>query len=132
MESLQPKGWHETVLAERIAYFLWRSLRAARQELAEIDKFQSSAKRDLQISEAYRQGTIAEGILPDVSKADVAAKKSRRLLPPSQTLTLITRYEAHLHRMYIQTLHELEAIQARRRGEHPPLARLDVSGPPLG
>jgi hypothetical protein len=40
------------------------------------------------------------------------------------------RYEAHLHRQYIQTLHELEALQARRRGERTPLARLDITGAP--
>ena len=41
------------------------------------------------------------------------------------------KYEAHLHRMQIQTQHELEALQARRKGEHSPLARVDFSGPPL-
>ena len=32
------------------------------------------------------------------------------------------RYEAHLHRLYIQTLHELEAAQTRRKGGTSPLA----------
>jgi hypothetical protein len=40
------------------------------------------------------------------------------------------RYETHLHRLYIQTLHELEAIQARRHGERTPLARLDITASP--
>jgi hypothetical protein len=42
------------------------------------------------------------------------------------------RYEAHLHRQYIQTLHELEAIQIRRKGGTSPLARLDIIGAPGG
>ena len=54
----------------------------------------------------------------------------RRLFPSDDTLAMITRYEAHLHRQYIQTLHELEALQTRRSGGHAPLARLDISGPP--
>ena len=52
---------------------------------------------------------------------------SRRLLPPEQTLERIMRYEAHLHRQWVQTIHELEALQARRKGERTPLARLDVT-----
>jgi len=55
-----------------------------------------------------------------------------RLLPSPSVVANITRYEAHLHRQYIQSLHELEALQARRRGERVPLARLDISGPPAG
>lgn len=42
------------------------------------------------------------------------------------------RFEAHLHRQLLQTLHELEARQARRQGEQAPLARLDVQGVPEG
>ena len=32
------------------------------------------------------------------------------------------------HRLLLQTLHELEAMQARRAGRPAPLARLDVQG----
>ena len=53
-----------------------------------------------------------------------------RMLPDDHTLAKIMRYEAHLHRQYIQTLHELEAIQLRRQGGQSPLARLDISAPP--
>ena len=42
------------------------------------------------------------------------------------------RYESHLHRKYIQTIHELEAMQGRRQGSKTPLARLDILGAPLG
>ncbi|HVG36503.1 MAG TPA: hypothetical protein VNA10_02100 [Thermoplasmata archaeon] len=45
---------------------------------------------------------------------------------------MIMRYEAHLHRLYIQTLHELEAVQTRRKGGTSPLARIDITGPPGG
>jgi hypothetical protein len=55
-----------------------------------------------------------------------------RMLPDGDTLQKITRHESHLHRQLIQTLHELEAMQARRKGEQTPLARLDISGPPGG
>jgi hypothetical protein len=62
-------------------------------------------------------------ITPD----EIDKQFSRRLLPSAQTLERIMRYEAHLHRMRVQT----EALQARRKGERSPLARVDFSGPPL-
>ena len=43
-------------------------------------------------------------------------------------LEKVMRYEGHLHRQLLQTLHELEAMQARRAGRPAPLARLDVQG----
>ncbi len=53
-----------------------------------------------------------------------------RMLPGGDTLAKITRYESHLHRVCIQTLHELEAMQTRRKGGNTPLARLDITGAP--
>ena len=50
------------------------------------------------------------------------------LLPhPAETDRLV-RYKAHLSRQLYQALHELEAQQARRRGEAAPLAGVDVHG----
>jgi len=40
----------------------------------------------------------------------------------------VARYEADLSRGLYKALHELEALQARRTGGVPPLARLDVDG----
>jgi len=51
-----------------------------------------------------------------------------RLLPDDKTLEKVSRYEAHLSRLFHKTLHELEALQARRLGGSAPLARLDVDG----
>lgn len=81
----------------------------------------------------------AEGAHADVKRkkfdADqVAAERDRmrreRLLPDAATLDKVMRYEAHLNRQLNQTLHELEALQARRQGGVAPLARLDVQGLP--
>jgi hypothetical protein len=54
--------------------------------------------------------------------------RRERTLPHSEDTEKILRYEAHLHRQLLQTLHELEAMQARRAGQAAPLARLDVQG----
>ena len=42
-------------------------------------------------------------------------------------LCRVVRYEAHLGRQLTAGLHELEALQARRRGQHGPLLRVDVA-----
>jgi hypothetical protein len=51
-----------------------------------------------------------------------------RLLPDEKNLGKVIRYEAHLQRQLLQTMHELEALQARRQGRQTPLARVDVQG----
>ena len=51
-----------------------------------------------------------------------------RLLPDEENLGKVIRYESHLHRQLLQTMHELEALQARRQGRQTPLARVDVQG----
>lgn len=57
---------------------------------------------------------------------EVEQRSRLRLIPPKGELDRILRYEAHLHRIATSTLHEIEARQARRRGEPAPLARLDL------
>jgi hypothetical protein len=67
---------------------------------------------------------------PDLDK--IEEQISRRTLASKDAMERVIRYESHLHRLWVQTHHELEALQARRRGDRPsPLARLDVSGSPV-
>ena len=51
-----------------------------------------------------------------------------RLLPDEKSLEKIARYEAYLSRGLFKALHEMEALQVRRKGGTAPLARLDVDG----
>jgi hypothetical protein len=62
--------------------------------------------------------------------ADTDRLRRERLLPEADTMNRVIRYEAHLHRQLLQTMHELEALQARRQGRQTPLARVDVQGLP--
>jgi hypothetical protein len=59
---------------------------------------------------------------------DLARMSRERLLPDEKTLEKVSRYEAHLSRLFHKSLHELEALQVRRAGGAAPLARLDVDG----
>ena len=79
----------------------------------------------------------AKGALNIPTEESVTVEKSanlidRRLLPSGEILKRVMRYEARLHRQLIQTLRELEALQARRNGQRiSSLTQLDVSGSPL-
>ena len=131
-ESLKPEGHLEHLLAERIAIDLWKMRRVDFYQAVVTARHMGGARADLQLARAYEQGTVAEGIFPDVSDAELLPHRAVRVLPPIDELEKIMRYHSHLHRQYIQTLHELEAMQARRRGENTPLARLDITGAPGG
>jgi hypothetical protein len=101
LASLGPVGHLEDVLAERAALAEWRLKRIA----------------------AYEVRVVAQGS----DGADEADPD--RLLPYPAETDRIVRYEAHVSRQFYQALHELEAQQARRRGQAAPLARVDVHGP---
>jgi len=127
---LAPEGALEEAFAERVALCVWRLRRATHYETAMLNYQVQTTETDLAIAEAYRTGTLSEGELPEIEPHRVAAYRQTRLVPAGDALDRILRYETHLHRLLLQTLHELEALQARRRGEPVHLARLDISSPP--
>lgn len=89
-------------------------------------------------ADAYRFGAEAiieqaEGKrddLPEPSPEEMDLQRELRIIPWRDQLEKIMRYESHLHRQWVQTLHEIEALQTRRRGEQVHLARLDISTSP--
>ena len=105
IESFCPETYLEAELAERIALLLWRLKRVSRFEI-----------------ESIRQ-TIEIEFNIDAFEDDM---EHVGMVISEKMLDKVPRYEAHLHRQFLQTMHELEALQARRRGEQAPLARLDV------
>ena len=130
VDSLEPENDLERLLAERIAIALWK-LRRLETHLNFLTlSHMGSAEKDVQIAEAFAQRTLAKGVFPEVSEEAVLRVKLLRSFPPLDEMNLIMRYEAHLHRQYIQTIHELEAMQTRRKGGTSPLARLDIIGGP--
>lgn len=128
--ALSPEGDLEEALAERIASLFWRLRRVTRYEVAVTLSQLEETESDLAIADAYGAGTISKGEFPAIDPERVARAQETRILPYADDLDKIMRYEAHLHRQCLQALHEIEALQARRRGEQTPLARLDISSPP--
>ncbi|MEX2227162.1 MAG: hypothetical protein WEB52_12020 [Dehalococcoidia bacterium] len=53
--------------------------------------------------------------------------RRERRIPPEQVLINLSKYEAHLNRLLYQALHEIEALQSRRRGQPVHLARVQIS-----
>jgi hypothetical protein len=111
-DSLEPECHLEAMLTERVALLLWRLQRVARYEM------------ELIAQERER--------LKDPVHSLMAAGHQQELPLPWYGLDKAIRYEAHLNRLLNQTLHELEALQARRKGKVAPLARVDVQGLPEG
>jgi len=111
VESLAPEDGIERALAYRVANLLWRLHRVTRYEVAETNR---------RIASISGYGKENEATI----------RRREEVLLDDYGVGRITRYEAHLHRQFLQTLHELEAMQSRRRGDPAPLARLDVSAAP--
>jgi hypothetical protein len=120
--SFEPGSYMEQTLVERIALLLWRTRRVAWFERSALELSQHGVSID--------HGST---LLDDMLISDRRAIDAKRLFPEPGVLERVIRYETHLHRQLVQTMHELEALQARRRGEVTQLARLDVTvGPTDG
>lgn len=146
------EGPVESALASRVAELLWRLRRVARAEaqsvsvgqfhrkVLEYDRAQtepvspvSESDEDADARRAVSRQRITEqfGIY---AAAAIASRTTSRyletlpvLLPDDRALDTIMRYEAHLSRLLKHALHELEALQDRRRGNATPLARVDIN-----
>ena len=96
LESLRPVGQLEMMLANRVVQLSWRIRRIARYERDEIAK--------LYADDAPRFWRNRE-------EMDLVGD---RQLPGLEKLGPLARYEAHLHRSLLQSLHELQRVQASR------------------
>jgi hypothetical protein len=100
-----------------------------------LSAFARRLRRRLETVLAEEQDRLAIHITQDEEalvrqQRDEQRLRGELLLPDDNALDKLMRYEAHLNRQFYQALHELEALQTRRRGGQAPLARLDVHGMP--
>lgn len=148
------QGPVEAALASRVAECLWRLRRVTRAEqqavavgqmhrdtlvldreqLASTPGSEAGESRDDPdfVTLALRRQELAGklGFYATALIADSAASRLCEtlpvLLPDDRALEMLMRYEGHLSRLLNHALHELEALQDRRRGNATPLARLDI------
>jgi hypothetical protein len=129
-ESLAPVGRLEEEQAEFIASILWRRRRVIRYESGVINHQYHRAPAEEMVAGLY--GAEDKSAIAEPHPGLVLIRQQRAVIPKDDALDNITRYEAHLHRLLIQNLHEYEALQARRRGEKTNLGRVSIVGPPRG
>ena len=129
--SIEPVGGLEEFLAQHLASLLWRLNRVVRYEVAATMLAIEATAEAVIAAENYLAGTnLAEDdiILPEPEI--VEEQRELRILPSDIHLERITKQERHFHRQALQTLHAIEALQARRKGRPVNLARVDFSGSP--
>lgn len=129
--SKEPEGYLETALAIRIAEMLWRLNRIPQYEADKISVALDQMPEEYAATARYG-AALGKPIEESLTMEKMEMQTGIRMIPDGETLKNITRYESHLHRQLLQTLHELEAMQDRRRGHQTPLARIDFTGPPGG
>ncbi len=129
--SIEPVGGLEEFFAQRLASLLWRLNRVVRYEVSATMIAIEGTAFDVAANQNYLARTnMAEddAIVPE--REIVAEQRELRMLPSDHHLERITKLERHFHRQVLQTLHEIEALQARRKGHPVNLARVDFSGSP--
>jgi hypothetical protein len=160
VDDRNPEGPLETALASRVALLLWRLRRLHRAEAeaiqARIDHFHAVVEYERWTARLRRRRLREAGhpVGPEDEEEESTEQLKARaeqliesagfyatppspeeiepapLLPHSNDHTRFLQAEAHLNRQLTQTLHELEALQARRHGAAAPLARVSFAGLP--
>jgi SHS2 domain-containing protein len=100
------------------------------EELVTLVKAVGPERARTVLETARRKAQVDLMVLEQALSVYHQATKERRerAVPDFEELGKLQRYEGHLERMLFRSLHELEALQARRSGTAPPLARLEVYG----
>lgn len=117
-QSCHPDNELERALATRIAEILWRLRRVVR---AETDMIAEAQARNDDWFAGRLRIIDNQGLDPSIAPRQPFEQR----IPEPKSADHIIRYEAHLNRQLVQTMHELEALQKRRQGQDAPLARVD-------
>lgn len=118
-DYLKPDGPPEEDLVYQIAANRWRARRVVHAETAEINEQVWKTAADLSFADIYKNSLTKEhpaGDVPDPDATRVLIHQQSRVVRYSSPLERFVRYEAHLHRLFIQLLNQLALLQARRLG----------------
>ena len=123
-QELHPQGALEKSVVERIVGLLWRLRRAGKLESAILYWEQLPMHKQWPDS-----GDNVQDFLKRLSLRGAAYTES------ADTLAKLSRYESAMQRNLLRMMHELQRIQAARKGEHvstPQAIDIDVTvGPEL-
>ena len=112
LASLQPVGVLEALLVEQVIAAAWRLARVVRidRDMMDVEQRWSNLVSGGPLAPpGGRSSEDAEDSAPRLSSGPVR-------LPSVEKFSHIVRYEAHLHRQFMQCLHELQRVQAHRLG----------------
>jgi hypothetical protein len=139
--ELQPEGALESQLVERVAACMWRLRRLYRVEAGvfAFERFRAKLEVAQDDANAYEEVSILDRpydlIITDEDKHDEAlarertARKSLRKLTSTvgaafisdahhgDAFSKLSRYEAAIERSFYRALHELQRLQAARKGD---------------
>ena len=77
------------------------------------------------------KGDVTEGIpLPEIDPERLLRHQHLHLIPDGWSVDRLLRIEAFVRKALSQDMHQLEVLQARRRGEQTPLARVVFNSDP--
>ncbi len=149
ISSLQPVGELESILAHRITSITWRLRRTGRIEVGILafsrfadDLSQTELNDEAldRIATRTKSGTVQgassvpnnniielqlNSLLKTIETNDKLSTESPRLgktfMDSAQSLSILLRYETSLEKSLYKALHELQRLQAARRGQVVPL-----------
>ena len=121
LEYFQVEGIVEEELADQIAMLMWRRYRLVRYETESIARYLEEVPEDYERMRASAKLPEAGG---EQAVADMDRMLSDRLLPGSEVMEKVMRYETRIHRFLLQTIHQLLVLQALRQGRGTPDAVL--------
>jgi hypothetical protein len=114
-DCYMPVGYVEEFLVERIGVALWRLRRLARYESLQFTLGVEFTKKSLKNEQREDPEFLSLAVAQSGTVDEAEAKK-------------FSRYESHLERSLYRSMHELEAMQDKRKGRTAPLVRAQVHG----
>ena len=114
--DLQPQGYIQEIIAERIALNSWRLRRLTRYEREQVRNRQRNIPTDLNIHAMY-DGRKLEKEPLDEDLDLIDRWQMNGLIPDEKELMLLMRYEGRLSRELRRDMLHLEHMQRRQREE---------------
>jgi hypothetical protein len=136
--EMDPQGELEHALVVRIVGLLWRLRRAGKLETGVLFWQRLLAEVDLEVVHFVDDAVdvdLRRKAREQAVKTDTTALAflGEAYIGGENSLAKLSRYESAIQRNLVRTLHELQRLQAARKGEHvpPPVAvDIDVTGLP--
>ncbi len=120
----------ELELAINVAYGHWKLRHCRMHENALLSEQVEDTESELQQHDAGEDDLPEGAPLPEIDPERLLYNQHLKLIPGGWSVDRLLRNEAFVRKALSQDKHQLEVHQARRRGEHTPLARVVFNSDP--